>query len=132
MVNQNYRFIYGDDIIKHFHPQILEKSDKATRYNGEPIGIMLGPSNGGTNIVSEKYTSYNMSPDELSAKGNGQSRSLYNYVAASDDIIAISTPSDSYRPDKVSNNITIDSLQQQRMDEITKIMPKQQPLAGHI
>ena len=83
-------------------------------------------SNGGTNIVSEQYTMYNMTPDELSAKGRGGNRQMYNYVSAGDDIKFIETPADNYRPDKLSNSVTIDTLQQQRMDEVAKIAPKQQ------
>lgn len=132
LVKQNYRFIYGDEIVKHYHPQILNKNDRATNFNGEPVGISLGVSSGGSNIYSEKYTSYNMTPDELSAKGRGNNRPLYNYISASDEIVAINTPADSYHPDKVSNNVTIDSLQQQRMDEINKIMPRQQAFGTHV
>ena len=66
-----------------------------------------------------------MSPDELSAKGKGGMRQLYNYVAANDDIKLINTPPDNYRPDKLSNNVTIDKLQQQRLDEIGTISQKQ-------
>lgn len=132
LVAQKYRFIYGDEIIKHFHPDILSKNERAVGFNGEPMGFYLGKSNGGSNIMSEQFTSYTMTPDELSAKGKGQNRPLYNYVSASDDIISINTPADSYHPDKVSNSITIDSLQQQRIDEINKIMPNQQPFGTHI
>jgi hypothetical protein len=129
LVNQNYRFIYGDEIIKHYHPQILNKNNLATKQNGEPVGISLNVSAAG--IFSEKFTSYSLTPDDLSAKGVGGNRPLYNYVSAADEIVAINTPADSYRPDKVSNNVTIDSLQQQRMDEINKIMPKQ-PFGSHV
>jgi len=30
----------------------------------------------------------------------------------------INTPPDNYRPDKISNDVTLDTLQQKRMDEI--------------
>ena len=129
LVKQNYRFIYGDEIIKHYHPDILEKKNTAERFNGEPNGYSLSLSSGGSNIMSEKYTSYNLTPDDLSAKSLSKSRPLYNYVSAGDDILTIDTPSDSYKPDKISGNLTVDVLQQQRIDEITKIMPNKQPFA---
>ena len=132
LVNQNYRFIQGDEIIKHFHSHILSKNERATAFNGEPSGFHLTGSNGGSNIMSEKYTSYDMTPDELSAKGRGQNRNLYNYVSASDDIIIINTPDDAYKPDKVSTDTTIDTLQQKRIDEINQIMPRQQPFVKQI
>jgi hypothetical protein len=134
LVNQNYRFILGDEIVKHYHADILEKKNIATHYNGEPVGFPLGNFSSGSssNIVSEQYTMYNMTPDELSAKGNGKNRPLHNYVSASDDVFTINTPPDSYRPDKISNDVTIDNLQQKRLDDINHIRPNQQPFAAHI
>jgi hypothetical protein len=132
LVNQQYRVILGDDIIKHYHPQLKSKNDKATNFNGEPMGFPLGGISGGCNIVSEQYTLYNMTPDELSAKGRGGNRQMYNYVSASDDIKFIETPSDNYRPDKVSTGVTIDNLQQKRMDEISQIMPNKQAFGTQV
>ena len=72
------------------------------------------------NIVSEPYTPYDLTPDELSAKGTSGRRSLHNYVSANDDIISIQTPADTYQPDKIDKGMTIDTLQQKRFDEIDK------------
>lgn len=118
LIKQNYRLLMGDDIMQHFHPQIKQLNEVATNFNGEPISYTLGATSGGSNIISEQYTYYNMTPDELSAKGKSNNRQMYNYVSASDDIKLINTPPDSYRPDKLSNNVTIESLQQQRLNEI--------------
>lgn len=124
LVKQNYRVIYGDEIMKHYQPIIMNETEIATNRNGEPISFQLGSSSGGTNIVSESYTLYNMSPEELSAKGNGGMRQLYNYVPVSEDANFIKTPPDTYRPDKLSNNVTIDTLQQERNAEINKLSNK--------
>lgn len=125
LVKQSYRVLMGDDIMKHFHPQLKQQNEKATMFQGEPMGYILGSeSSYSSNIVSERFTDYNMTPDELSAKGMGQTRKLYNYVSVNDDIKFINTPADSYRPDKVSNNVTVDNLQQKRMDEINQIISK--------
>jgi hypothetical protein len=118
LIKQNYRVLLGDEIMQHLHPQIKQLNEVATNYNGEPISYSLGGSSGGSNIMSEQYTYYNMTPDELSAKGKGTNRQMYNYVSASDDIKLINTPPDNYRPDKLSNNVTVESLQQQRLNEI--------------
>lgn len=126
LIKQNYKVILGDDVLKHYHPQMKSLNEKATSFNGEPTGFLLGVSNGGTNIVSEQYTLYDMSPDELSAKGKGGNRQMYNYMPATDDMNFINTPADTYRPDKLSNSVTIDTLQQKRMDEISQFAPKQQ------
>ena len=125
LIKQNYKVLLGDDILKHYHPEMKALNENATRNNGEPIAFPIMSSSGGTNIVSEQYTMYNMTPEELSAKGRGGNRQMYNYVSAGDDIKFIETPADNYRPDKLSNSVTIDTLQQQRMDEVAKIVPKQ-------
>jgi hypothetical protein len=118
LVNKSYKVILGDEIIKHYHSEIKTLTEKATQYFGEPAGFPLGMSSKGTNIISEQYTMYSMTPDELSAKGKGNNRQMYNYVSANDDINLIKTPPETYKPDKLSNSVTIDSLQQKRMDEI--------------
>jgi len=125
LIKQNYKMLMGDDILKHYHPQMKELNEKATNFNGEPMAFPIMSSSGGTNIISEQFTMYNMSPEELSAKGKGGNRQLYNYVSAQDDIKFIETPADTYRPDKLSGSVTIDTLQQQRMDEVSQIVPKQ-------
>jgi hypothetical protein len=118
LIKQNYRLLMGDDIMQHFHPQIKQLNAAATNYNGEPVSFSLNSSSGGSNIMSEQFTFYNMTPDELSAKGKGNNRQMYNYVSASDDIKLIDTPPDNYRPDKLSNSVTVETLQQQRLNEI--------------
>jgi len=125
LIKQNYKVLLGDDILKHYHPQMKELNERATNYNGEPVAFPIMQSSGGTNIISEQFTMYNMTPDELSAKGRGGNRQMYNYVSASDEIQFIQTPADTYRPDKLSSSVTIDTLQQQRMDEVSQIVPKQ-------
>jgi hypothetical protein len=132
LIKDNYRIIQGDDIIKFFHKDIKQQTNMATNFNGEPVSFQLGGSSGGTNVMSEQYTLYNMTPDELSAKGTGGNRQMYNYVSASNNINLIPTPDDTYKPDKISNGVTIDSLQQKRMDEINQIMPNKQPFGQQI
>lgn len=132
LVKQNYRVMLGDDIMTHFHPQLKQKNEQATNFQGEPMGFHLGMSSGGTNIMSEKFTSYQLTPDELSAKGRSGNRQMYNYVSATDEIQFIKTPADSYRPDKLSNSVTIDSLQQKRMDEVSQIISKNSPYGAQI
>jgi glutaredoxin-related protein len=129
LIQQKYKILLGDDILKHLHPQMKKEADRSVNYNGEPQGYFLGGSTGGTNIISEQYTYYNLTPEELSAKGQGGRRQLYNYVSVRDDLQFIPTPPDTYRPDKISTDVTLENLQQKRLDEITKIVPQQQPLA---
>jgi len=89
-------------------------NDRATKNNGEPLGYQIG----GGAIVSEKFTDYGMSPEELSSKGRGGSRQLYNYVPAAHEGFSIPTPKDDYKADKIGE-IDMESLQQKRNSDIT-------------
>ena len=102
-----------------FQPKIVEQNNKATDYQGEPSGYSLNLNSGGMNIVSEQYTYYNMSPEELSAKGKGNMRQLHNYVKATHEPNFINTPPDTYHPDKISSGVTIETLQQKRMEDVS-------------
>lgn len=119
IVNQNYRVVLGDDIIDLFKPKVVENNNNATGHQGEPSGYMFQSNNNGMNIMSEQYTYYNMSPEELSAKGKGGMRQMHNYVKANHEPVYINTPPDNYRPDKISSNVTLDNLQQKRNDEVS-------------
>lgn len=132
LIKENYRILNGIDIVKYFHKDIKDRANAATNFNGEPVSFQLTSSSGGSNIVSEQYTMYNMTPDELSAKGSGGNRQMHNYVSVNNNINLIQTPDDTYKPDKVSNGVTVDSLQQKRMDEINEIMPNKQQLGQQI
>lgn len=118
LVKHGYRVLLGDDIVEHFQQAAnLETKKKMMTQQIEPIGTSL-QSSGGMNVTSEQYTMYNLTPDELSAKGNGGRRQLYNYVSANEEIISIQTPPDTYKPDKIGQDITVNTLEQKRMDEI--------------
>jgi hypothetical protein len=132
LINQNYRIICGDEIIKLFHNEIKQATNKATKTNGEPMSYQLHNSSGMSNIISEQYTMYNLTPDELSAKGTGGNRQMYNYVSVDNNLNLIQTPDDSYKPDKLSTSVTVDSLQQRRIDEINEIMPNKQPFGQQL
>lgn len=117
LVKHGYRVLLGDDIIQHYQSVAnLETKKRMMNQNIEPIGTSLGTSH--MNVSSEQYTFFNLTPDELSAKGTGGRRQLYNYVSANEEIISIQTPPDTYQADKLDKDITVDKLQQQRMDEI--------------
>jgi|TARA_B110000305_G_scaffold241369_1_gene315230 hypothetical protein len=128
VAQQNYRLLMGEEVIQHYHPQIKAANNESTGNNGEPNGFRFNSSSGGTNIISEQFTDYNMTPDELSSKGNGGLRSMHNYVSTQNDVVLIKTPDDTYQPDKVDQDVTIDKLLQKRMDEIGQNSPFTQPM----
>ncbi len=121
LVKEKYNILYGDEIVNKLRPAIISDSEKAQNYNGEPMSYEFS-SNAG--VMSEKYTFCDLSSEELSAKGVGGRRNMHNYVSANINHIPINTPEDKYKPDKLGNNVTIDTLQQQRMNEIEN---KQKP-----
>lgn len=108
--SQNYNLILGDDIIKYFEPAMKEKLSSANF--GEPASFSLGQT-GGSNVVSEQYTDFSLSADELSAKGSGGRRQMHNYVLAGEDNCFIQTPPDNYKADKIGD-VSMDTLQQKR------------------
>jgi len=118
LVKHSYRVILGDDIITHFQSAIQNAQQSAGHYSVEPTGMSLMSSNQGMNIISEPYTFYSLTSDELSAKGVGGRRQMYNYVSANQNTLTINTPAETYQADKISGDITIDTLQQKRQSEI--------------
>jgi hypothetical protein len=124
VVKQNYAALFGKDIIQYFEPMVKEKTEKANASNGEPVGISLVPSSAGVSIMSEQYTLYDLTPDDLSAKSQSAKRPMYNYVSAqSHQSFQIPTPPDTYRPDKVGQGVTLESLEQQRNKDIPQTGP---------
>lgn len=124
LVNQKYSVITGEGIYQYFEPKVAEQNNTATQNNGEPQGFVLSSSNG-MNIVSEQFTYYNMSPEELSAKGKGSMRQLYNYVNATHDNLKITAPEETYKSNKLrADDVSLDDLQRRRdMDVGNSIQP---------
>lgn len=121
-IKKNYSVIMGEDIIQYFkmnYTNHLSTNSQILQTNGEPMGAYLPNSSQKSNIISEQFTMYNMTPEELSAKGSGASRQINNYVPATHTIKNIPTPDDNYKPDKLSNAVTVDILQQQRNQDLT-------------
>lgn len=117
LVNDKFRILLGDSIIEHLRPDIIRQNDKAVvDGGGEPFCYTF--NNAQNSVVSEQYTYFDMTPDELSAKGNGQRRQMHNYVSVINDNNIIQTPPDTYKPNKVSGDLTIEDLQQQRNTEL--------------
>uniref|UniRef100_A0A6C0DUJ9 Glutaredoxin domain-containing protein n=1 Tax=viral metagenome TaxID=1070528 RepID=A0A6C0DUJ9_9ZZZZ len=120
LVKQQYRVIYGTEILEYLQPKLKMEANLSAPVFDEPMAYQLNGGSGGSNIVSEHFTMYDMTPDELSSKGKGSNRQMYNYVSANDNVITINTPPENYRPDKISNNVTIDTLQEKRNNEINR------------
>ena len=123
LLNKGHQVLYGDQILQHFQPKNVALNDQATGFNGEPNAFALGRESMGSGfgVASDNYSFLDQSPDELSAKGNGGMRQLYNY-ATIDLVDKIETPPDTYSPDKVGS-VSLEQLQQKRNSDI---QPNQQ------
>jgi hypothetical protein len=44
MISNNYKVMYGDEIVKYYEPSIVNDKMVATNFNGEPSGFSLGGS----------------------------------------------------------------------------------------
>jgi len=113
LLNKGHMVLYGEQILQHFQPKNVALNNQATGFNGEPNAFSLGrESMGGFGVASDNYSFLDQSADELSAKGNGGMRQLYNY-ATIDTMDKIETPPDNYSPDKVGS-VSLEQLQKQR------------------
>jgi hypothetical protein len=126
LVKQNYRVVLGDEILPILHPLVKRQRDAAVAHSGgEPMAYVIG--GGSANVVSEKYTAYNLTPEELSAKGTGSNRQMANYVPADHSNFTIPTPPDNYRPDKIGSGVSLDDLQQKRNSDVNQFFPNTSP-----
>ena len=125
LLNKGHQVLYGEQILQHFQPKNAALNDVATGFNGEPNAFALGRESMGSGfgVASDNYSFLDQSADELSAKGNGGMRQLYNY-ATIDLVDKIETPPDTYSPDKVGS-VSLEQLQTKRSLEITNQQQQQ-------
>ena len=120
LLKENYKVLYGESILQYFKPKQEAVVKQATFNNIEPLAFSLG---GGSNfgIMSDQFSFLDMEPDALTAKGNGGMRQMHNYVDLqySDKITSADDNDASYKgSNKLSQNVTIEQLQQQRANEL--------------
>ena len=115
ILNQNYRVIYGDDILKFLEPQPVRQTQATPMMNDEPSAFSLS-SGSALGVVSDQFSFLDMTSDDLSAKGNGGTRQMYNY-ATLDLNDKINTPDEDYTPNKVADS-DLERYEQARNSEI--------------
>jgi hypothetical protein len=129
LLNKGHMVLYGEQILQHFQPKNVALNNEATGFNGEPNAFSLGrESMGGFGVASDNFSFLDQSADELSAKGNGGMRQLYNY-ATIDTVDKIETPPDNYSPDKVGS-VSLEQLQQKRQMDIQNQQTQQNTIVG--
>ena len=121
LINNGHKTILGDDIISHFMPK---KDVLNNQVNEEPLAFSLGSANFG--VASDNFSFWDMTDDELSAKGTGGLRQMYNY-ATPDYSNTINTPEDKAVSNTIGNDgMTMDKIMAQRESEVNKLVPQQQ------
>ncbi len=121
LLDNGYNVLYGDMIVRHLQQSNTEQVRVATQNNMEPSAFAFSEGGAGA-IQSDCYSFLDQSSDELSAKGSGGERQMHNYVNLHQSDI-ISTPADggSHGTTKMSENVTVDSLSQQRESDLVAI-----------
>ena len=122
LLNQGYQVLYGESILNHLKPKQEVAVKKATQNNMEPMAFSFG-GGGFSDIVSDSYSFLDQGAEELEAKGTGGMRQMHNYVDLnySDNITTPSDDHDYKGSNKISGDLTVEQLQQQREAELQKI-----------
>lgn len=120
LLYRNNELLFGDDIHKHFDV-IIKNNEVKNDYDPrtsktEPESFSLSDVAG--SVKSDFFSFIDMSQDELSAKGDGGTRMLYNYCTLNNNE-TINTPPDDYTPNKV-NDTEIKNYQEAREQVIQR------------
>ena len=130
LLDQGYQVLYGESILNHLKPKQEIAIKKATQNNMEPMAFSFGGGGGFGDIVSDSYSFLDQGSEELEAKGNGGVRQMHNYVDLnySDNITTPADETDYKGSNKISGELTIEQLQQQRESELKKITGNKPPM----
>jgi len=125
LLNNNYHVLYGDSILEYFKPKQEQITRVATNNNMEPDAFAFGGGSNNFGIMSDNFSFLDMGTQELNTQGNGGLRQMHNYVALNDNF-TITTPTDDYdyKAGKISDELTIEKLQQQREQDLASTFTK--------
>ena len=118
LLHKGNKILVGNDVLNYFKPKISSEKVMATQNNVEPMAFSFTEM--GTSM-SDSYSYWDQTSDELSAKGQGGLRQMHSFVTLNHND-KIYTPEDDYEPDKVGE-IDLGKLQTQR-EKILKLLPK--------
>jgi len=114
LINDNYKVISGIEISDYLKPVEKVNTQQATNFNGEPTAFDFNNGLSGLGVASDNFSFLDQNSDDLSAKGDGGLRQLYNYATINHSD-KINTPPDEYVPDKV-NDDNLKNYESQRND----------------
>jgi len=118
LLNQNHAVLYGDQITNHLKPMDVQQNNIATGFNGEPSPFSTSSEfMGGFGVVSDNYSFLDQSSDDLSAKGSGGLRQLYNY-ATIDFNQSIECPAIEEKQARIGPDVTLEKLEKERNAQI--------------
>ena len=119
LLKPNYEILSGDQIIDYIKPQSKNIQQEMTMINNEPNPFSLNLDMANSfGVSSDNYSFLDTTPEDLSAKGNGGVRQMYNYSAL-DQQQMIKTPLENDKSVKL--NMTLEQIEQQRkMEELNK------------
>lgn len=131
VISENFRVLYGEDIYQHFKPKEEAVQRQATQQHMEPNAFSFSLSGSGFGIVSDQFSFLDQNADELNAQGDGGLRQMHSYVpthymdtmtSASDD-----NSHDFKKSGKISQDLTVEKLQEMREQEMNSIAASGQP-----
>ena len=122
--NHGNRVLTGGEILTYIE---LNNTQSQSTGIDEPSPFALA-TNVSDNIASDKFSFLDMTDDDLTAKGGGGTRQMYNYVRLDMNPL-IATPSEVYESDKMSSqdNSEYDNYVKEREQST----PKQQTPYQH-
>jgi hypothetical protein len=132
LLTQGYNVLYGDAILQHFGPTQEKMVKQATQNNMEPMAFSFGSGGGFGDVISDQYSFLDMDAESLTAKGNGGMRQMHNYVDLNmTNQMGMQCPTDDFdykKSNKISEELTVEKLQQQRDQELQKITGGRPPM----
>ena len=115
LLNNNNEILYGNDIYNYLNPREKEINNNAVNNQGEPSAFSFY-GNSVYGVSSDLYSYLDQNSDDLSAKGNGGMRQMYNYCGI-DQYNNITTPDDEYQADKIGD-VSLEKLKQERNNDL--------------
>lgn len=112
--NNQVNFLVGNDIKNYIFEMLNAQKEKNTDNNLEPESFMFQTC--GMFVYSDYYSFLDQNADELSAKGNGGLRQMYNHATYNIQD-SIETPNEDYVPDTIKD-ISLEKLIEQRDQDI--------------
>ena len=125
LLNQNHAVLYGDQITNHLKPLDAQQNNVATGFNGEPSPFSTSSEfMGSFGVTSDNYSFLDQSSEDLSAKGSGGLRQLYNY-ATIDFNQTIECPAIEEKQARIGPDVTLEKLEKERNAQIMQSQGQQ-------